>query len=632
MDNDMDWRIRTEVNTEQPSDIATTNAAPNVATTVDDVAGKTFDYVVIGGGTAGLVLATRLTEDPSLNVLVLEGGPANLDDPAILTPAAFGSHFKNPKYDWDYTTVPQPHVKNRVVTWPRGKGLGGSSAINYFQYHLPSKGDVDAIERLGNKGWNFDLLKRYHLKSERFVEPKVKHLAMSYDLAQHGTDGPIAVGYPLTQSGFEQPYHDTLANLGIQRAKEPFSGDHRGTWLCPISVDPITRTRSYAANKYYAPNSSRKNFTVLTCATATKLQSTKNADGTLTITGVEFLHEGKKYTTLVGKEAILSTGSVTNPQILELSGIGDKEVLEKAGVEVKLELPAVGNNLQEHVYTANTFEVCEAKQDEVTTFDCMLDPSELGKQAQLFATEGKGVFGMSLYMISFVPLTDITSEAGKIYAELEKTINERIEAGKYSPSLVKQYKLQLERIKEGVSDVEFVLSQTAIPVPGLAKPGKKYASMSTLFNLPFSRGSIHIKSSDPRVPPTIDPHYFEEEHDMRVFTEIFKFTRRIAQTEPLKSYLMDGERFPGPQVETDEQIADYLKTSFSTSYHPVGVCSMLPREDGGVVDTKLKVYGTTNLRVADVSIIPLQFGAHLQATAYAIGEIAADIIKGKLDL
>ncbi|KAF9540498.1 alcohol oxidase [Agrocybe pediades] len=600
------------------------------STNIENVVGKLFDYIIIGGGTAGLTLATRLSENPSVSVLVLEAGDANLNDAEILTPAAFGIHFGRSQYDWNYSTVLQKNANNRTVNWPRGKGLGGSSSINWFQYHIPARGDIDAFERLGNRGWNWDLFKKYHMRSEHFIEPTVKHEAMSYDLAQHGTHGPLTVGYPLTLSGIEKPYQDTLATLGIQLNKEPFSGDIKGTWLTPISVDPKTRTRSYAANRYYAPNASRTNLTVLTLSPVSKIKFEHGDNGTLTATGVLFMHDGKEHVALVGKEVILSSGTIANPKILELSGVGDQDILKEAGVEVNLHLPGVGRNVQEHAYCGITYEVRPEKQDEILTFDCLLDPTELAKQAALFAAEGTGVLGMSFSTMTFVPLGEISKDASELYTKLEESITAGIAAGKYPPSYVKQYKLQLERIREKFCDAEFTIVQTA--VPGVAKPGKKYISLSALTNHPFSRGTIHIKSSDPSEMPTIDPHYFEEEHDVRLFAEIMKFNRRVAKSEPLKSFLIDEEVYPGLQYGTDEQIIDFLKSNFLTSYHPVGSCSMLPQADNGVVDTNLKVYNTSNLRVVDTSIVPLHIAAHLQTTAYALGEIAADLITGKLTL
>ncbi|KAF9475241.1 alcohol oxidase [Pholiota conissans] len=599
-----------------------------MAASIDQVSGKKFDFIVVAGGTAGLVLASRLSEDANTTVLVLEAGPANLNDPMLLTPGLFGLQFKNPKYDWDFETVPQKSLDGRSVSWPRGKTLGGSSAINFCQFHRPPSKDIQAIEKLGNPGWNWSLLKGYYDKSCGFIPPTIKGDGVEYDITQHNTEGPLKYAYPMVSSKFEIPYHETLKNLGVLRAKEPFSGEIEGTWITPVTVKPTTKSRSYAANMYYTPNADRQNMTVLVHAHVAKINFQKT-DGVAIATGVQFIYEGEIHTAFAGDEVILSAGSIMSPQILELSGIGNKRVLDTAGVETVIDLPGVGENIQEHVYSGITFEVKQEVQDEFNTFDCLRDPLEREKQISLLA-DGKGALAMAASAMTFIPLSVASPDADALHQNLKKVINEGIAAGRYPSALQKQFKLQFENIDSGYPDTEVVLAQgfNTIPVTAGPEPGKKYVSMMSLFNHPFSRGNIHIGSNNPLEHPVIDPHYFEEQYDLQVFVELVKFNRRLANTEPLRS-LLTVEVNPGPEYSTDEKIADYLKKVFSTTFHTVGSCSMLPLEDGGVVSPQLKVYGTSNVRVVDISIIPLHIGAHMQATAYAIGELAADIIKGK---
>ncbi|KAF8179476.1 alcohol oxidase [Pholiota molesta] len=597
---------------------------------IEQVSGKTFDFIIIGGGTAGLTLAARLSEDTNVSILVLEAGAANLNDPMILTPALFGVHFKNPNYDWAFQTVPQKELGGRSVYWARGKTLGGSSALNFFQFHRPPKWDIDAFEKLGNPGWNWELLKKYFEKSSGFIPPSQKAEAVSYDITQRNTTGPLKYSYPLVLSGFEGAYHEALKSIGIHRLEDLLFGETKGTWITPVTIDPRTQTRSYAANMYYTPNADRKNLTVLVSSQVTKINLHKDsADGIATATGVQFVHEGKAHVVHAKKEVILSAGAIMSPQILELSGIGNKNVLNKVGIETLVDLPGVGENVQEHVYSGTTFEVRKEVEDQYTTFDCLRDPKQREEQKALFA-QGKGAFGMAPACMTFLPLANASPDSEALTQDLKQSIKAGVDANQHSPGLQKQYKLQLENIDRGNPTCEIVLAQSFSTTGALPEPGKKYITMTCMINHPFSRGNIHITSNNPLEPPAIDPHYFEEKFDLRLFVELVKLNRRLVTEEPFRNILTEGEVNPGLNTSTDEQIGDYLKKNFSTTFHTVGSCSMLPLEDGGVVSPKLKVYGTANIRVVDISIIPLHIGSHMQSMAYAIGELAADIIARKI--
>ncbi|KAF8268457.1 alcohol oxidase [Lactarius quietus] len=599
--------------------------------TVDQVSGQSFDYIVIGGGTAGLVVATRLSEDPSVSVLVIEAGSPNLNDPAILTTARYSSQFRNPKYDWGFTTVPQAHANERIVYWPRGKGLGGSSAINFFQFHLPSAADIDAFEKLGNKGWNWQTLKTYYKKVERLLPPDVKDDVTSYDVREHGLDGPLEVAYPVLPSGLEKPFVEAMKALGINPVPEPFAGNTLGTWATPVTIRPASRTRSYAANMYYEPNASRSNLSVLTSAHVARISLSKGSGEGATAKSVVFLHDGKEHQALVNKRVILSAGAILSPQVLELSGIGDPEVLRKADVEVVVDLPGVGNNVQEHFNVRVAYRVQEEFEASYTSFDCLKDPHERQKQEELHRAGETTTFDTAAYVLSLAPLSAIAPEAQALQDKYLASIRACIDSGSYTPGLRRQYELQLENIKAQIPSCEVMLVPAFSFYKPVPDPNRKYASIACLLNHPLSRGSIHIKSNDPLERPAIDPHYFEEEYDIRSLVETFKFSRRLAQQEPLKSYFVEGEVDPGSSVQTDEQIIEFVKNNAATTFHTAGSCSMLPREDGGVVNNKLKVYGTTNVHVIDLSIIPLHIGAHTQATVYAIGELGADIIKGRVN-
>ncbi|KAJ7866482.1 alcohol oxidase [Mycena leptocephala] len=611
---------------------------------LEDVLGRgSFDFVIVGGGTCGLTLAARLTEDPELSVLVIEAGSANLDDPKILTPGLWHIHFNDPRYDWGFTTVEQENLAGRKVYFPRGKGLGGSSAINFFQYHRPAKADIDAFETLGNPGWNWNLLKKYYMKAETFIPPQIKHETMSFDVNERGSNGPLAYGYALTLSNLERPYHEALSKVGITRADEPFSGETNGTWLTTVSIDPINRVRSYAANMYYQPNAARPNLTVLVSAHVKKL-ILKHESGAVTADRVRFVHGGKDYEISVAKEVILCAGAIMSPQILELSGIGSPEVLTKAGIDVNVTLPGVGENVQEHIHSESSYEIRKDKEDAFKTFDCLSDPAVAAQQFAEYKLHGTGICGMAPICITTAPLVAISPEATSLTQSLKDWVQAEVASGKLSAARQKQLTILLSHIADQEPECELILTQTFNSKPNMPKPGYKHITVNGHINHPISRGTIHVKSNDPMEAPVIDPRYFESDYDLQVFIEMFKFNRRLVQQEPLRSILSGIEVNPGPECQTDEQIAglcdghtkdvgiqsctDWLKAHFNSTWHTVGSCSMLPLEDGGVVDTKLKVYNTTNIRVVDISIIPLHIGAHTQATAYALGELGVLLFSG----
>ncbi|KAJ6570079.1 alcohol oxidase [Mycena vulgaris] len=529
-----------------------------------EVSTKAFDYIV----TSGLTLAARLSEDSSITVLVIEAGAANLDDPDILAPVAAGSHLGKPQYDWAFKTVPQESCKDRSLPFNRGKGLGGSSAINFLQYHPPCRSDIDAFGELGNAGWNWDLLKDYYIKSERFIKPIETSDAMSYDLTYRGINGPLAVAYPSTMSNFEVPYEMAMHNLGINLAREPT----KGTWLTPVTIDPEERVRSYSANKYYQPNACRQNLTVVVSAHVTKVVIELDENGCATAVEVEFMSEEALYTVACIHGEIFHSSLIL-------------------WIETRVHLPGVGNNVQEHVFANVTCELRPEMASEYLSFDALNDPKERLRQQELYETSGTGIFATCPTCITFVPLASIKS--------VVKSINEGISSQQISASLQKQYQIQVKHLQDREPSCEFLLSPRFEPGPNPPTPGKQYITVAA-----------HIASNDPLVPPRIDPHYFEHAYDLLQF---------ILDQEPLKKLLTGTELNPGPEVQSDEQIAD-----------TVGSCSMLPLSDGGVVDRTLKVYNTTNIRVVDISVVPLHIGAHLQATAYALGEIGADIIKGKV--
>ncbi|OCH94556.1 alcohol oxidase [Obba rivulosa] len=590
-----------------------------------EVADKSFDYVICGEvTTAGLTLAARLSEDPDVTVLVLEAGLANLNDPELLRPCSYGVHFGQPGYTWPHMTTKQRHCMDLEYAWFRGKGLGGSSSINFMGWGKPPTQEIDDIERLGNPGWNWANYQRFLSRTEGFVPPTEtvkEQFGLNVDDWKLSINGPLKVSFPGSMSKENMVLHETFLNAGIPLAKHPLDGDPNGAMFGPNNYDPITHTRSYAATAFLLPNMGRSNLTVLVEATVKRVMSDMAENGQYTATGVEFIYASGSHIANANREVIISSGALKSPQILELSGFGKREVLEKISIPVKADLPGVGENVQEHLLVLMNFEV---KDDaDFNTPDELRDPLLATRHRELHVS-GLGWHTTGIVNYAFLPLKAISSRADDIIASFRDKLQKN--GWNYPPGLLEQYRIQLERLETGAPELEI------ISYPGISggtnppEPGKRYVTCNAAINSCFSRGTIHATSDNTEEDPTFDPHYFEEEIDMEIVFEFVKFVRGLAHVTPLKD-LVVGERNPGPDVQTDDELCEYIKTNLSTVWHTASSCSMLPREKRGVVDSHLKVYSTNNLRVVDLSILPLHVSAHTQATVYAIAEQAADIIK-----
>ncbi|KAI0278556.1 GMC oxidoreductase [Russula aff. rugulosa BPL654] len=595
---------------------------------VRDAVNREYDYIIIGGGTAGLVVATRLTEDPTVSVLVLEAGRANLNDDSITTSGSFGKNFFQPNYEWGFMTVPQKHSSDTSFFWPRGKGLGGSSCINFYLFARPPASDIDAIEKLGNPGWNWDAHLKYAKKSERFVPPSAQEAEterLHFNPAHHGTDGPISTCYAPLRSGWDTMYQDTLGILGLPRTRDGVEGDGNGAWMAACSVNSETKRRSYAV-EYLNQAGPRDNLHVVVSSPVTRIlfKDEKSAAGDVVASGVEFVHEGKTYTAHANREVILSSGAIKSPQILELSGIGNPEVLAKIGVKLKVDLPNVGENVQEHLFITLAFELKDPEK--YNTQEPMADETVLKDQLGLYNSEHKSLFSLSVLGIGTGSIARLSPNGEALTAAHVARIR-ATPPETWRPGIAEQYTLQLDKLSAGTASTEIASMPSYTARPNNPEPGKKYISLVSILNHPWSRGTIHAVSSDPSVPPAMDPHYYEDEFDMQTMVELTKFVRRLGKTSPLAD-IIAREHNPGPEVQTDEELIAWIKQYSNSIAHTSGTCSMLPRDKGGVVDPQLKVYGTHNLRVVDLSILPLHIGAPTQAYVYAMAEQASDIIKG----
>ncbi|PBK78481.1 alcohol oxidase, partial [Armillaria solidipes] len=579
---------------------------------------RPLDYLIVGGGTAGLCLAARLSEDRDTIVGVLEAGEYNPNVPVIDVPSFLGGAVANPTYDWTFYSEDQSHLNGRKMRLPQGKGLGGSSQINFLGIVRPSKEEYDAIEELGNKGWNWHSLLEVTKRSEHTVPsertPKqAQELAIGPDPALHGQNGPIIKSFSTSQSPVYGKLFDALEHLHVSRNPEPGGGFAVGSTFVYNNVDPRIATRSYAATGYYEPNVERPNFLVLTGASATKVifDSVDLREGKRRATGVEFIKDGSRLWAAVKKDVILSAGtppnsrSLQSPKLLELSGIGNTTILEKHGIETLVELPGVGENLQDHVMAFTVAEIDASLE----TVDVLHDAAEAQRHAELYK-EQKGLLStLQAPAYIFIPASKLgDAQAWRDAANVQCTAylasinNPQLRAG-----LARQYAIQQRWFcDENHAQGEVSFYNGHFPVPTQPKPGKRYMTLNASILHPFSRGSVHIQSSDPSEPPAIDPQYFSNSVDLEILTHTVKLALKLYETEPLTELVVpDGLVFP---------TKDDLE-------------AMMPRDLGGVVDNTLRVYGTDNLRVVDMSVFPMELASHTQSSAYAVGEMAADIIK-----
>ncbi|EME78760.1 uncharacterized protein MYCFIDRAFT_47386 [Pseudocercospora fijiensis CIRAD86] len=586
-------------------------------TNLDAFKSQHYDYLIIGGGTAGLVMAARLSENRTFNIGVLEAGydiPENT--PAVSVPGNFGDGIGT-EYDWKFSTAPQKQLNNRKLPWPRGKALGGSSALNFMTWNRPSRDDLDAWERLGCEGWGWEGMLPFYKKSEHFIEPSPQTKArykQYFDAKVHGKNGPVKISFCKEYSEAHELWHETMNNLGVETNEKPMSGSNIGAWTSCSAVDPETVTREYAASAYLKPARERENLSVLGGASVRKIVI-ESVEGEWVAKGVEFEYSGSYHTVLASREVILSAGSVNSPQILELSGIGNAAILQNAGIECKVQNVNVGENLQDHLMTATIYEIDPST---LSPDDLRNDPEKATAAGHEYKTKRSGLRTRLTGSFAYIPLSTLVPSDKNILASLVSLATKP-----HSQTLA--HRLTNPSSKHGYIEYIFDVGNWNPLTP--VSPGKKYATLLQILQYAFSRGNIHINPAAPSEHPVIDPQYFENEGhiDLEILMRGAEFGEKILETEPLKRFVR-GRVFP-PKNVTTEEWKEWVLGNVTTDWHPVGTCAMgKDVGSGGVVDSRLRVFGVRGLRVVDASVMPLQISAHLQATVYAIGEKAARMV------
>ncbi|KAL2069370.1 hypothetical protein VTL71DRAFT_15708 [Oculimacula yallundae] len=571
-----------------------------------------YDYIIVGGGTAGLALSTRLSQGlPDSKILVIEAGPSALDELNINVPGKKGSTLGS-KYDWNFTTTPQEGLKNRVLAQNRGKVLGGSSALNLLTYDRASEHEYDGWEELGNPGWGWNKFLEMMNRSQNFTSANTEW----YGTAAASTKGPIRGTInrliPAQQRGFVPAWNA----LGAETNKEYLGGNNLGVSYSSSSIDPTHYNRSYSANGYLPLAGSK--HTVLTNTRVAKV-NLKKIRQSYSATGVT-LTDGTVITARC--EVVLSAGSFQSPGLLEVSGIGKKSVLDAAGILQLIDLPTVGENLQDHVRIQTSYQL----KDNFTSIDIFrYNTTYAAEQLQLWIDGKSSLYDYTGSAYAFQTWKQAGEDNSKFIRLAKEAVgNASNPADKKKLQWISDQTIpQLEVIgSDGYTGVK------GYPAAGTPLYGKSFWSFISVVMHPLSRGNVHINVTDPLGKPIIDPNYLSNEHDIQAAIAAVKKCRQIALTPPM-SDIWVAEYEPGlDRVNTDAEWRDFVLNTTLSIYHPVGTCSMLPRKDGGVVDSTLKVYGTTNLRVVDASIMPVLISAHLQTAVYGIAEMGADIIIG----
>jgi choline dehydrogenase len=539
------------------------------------------DYIIIGGGSAGCVLANRLSEDQNVSVVLLEAGGKDWN-PLIHIPAGYIKTMVNPKINWMFKTEPEEVSGGREIAIPRGKVLGGSSSINSMIYIRGQAQDYNQWAQKGNSGWSYSDVLPYFKKSENCTIKSLLDLDDERPLQLRGKGGPLEVSAVRNT----YPVLDTLIKAASSLGY-PANLDHNGDKQDGFGYYQLTQKRGlrYSTRKaYLAPIKNRKNLKVLTSAFVEFIRFEDGEDGLPRAVGLTYSKNGQQLDVFANREVILSAGAIQSPQILELSGIGQSGRLSQLGIECIVNIKGVGENLADHYISRISWKL----KNKELSINRMSRGVNLAKEVLRYVALGKGVLSMPAGMLG---------------------------------GFVKSY--------EGMEtpDIQYHIANASFANPEKREfddfPGLTIGPCQLR---PESRGSVHIRSSDSASPPSIRPNFLGEDLDCNVHVKGLKIARKIMNTDLMRE-LVECELVPGICKLTDHELLMYARDTGATLYHPVSTCRMGPEvNNGDVVNARLKVYGVSGLRVVDASIMPTLISGNTNATTIMIAEKASEMI------
>ena len=532
---------------------------------------KTYDYIVVGAGSAGCVLAARLSEDPRNQVLLLEAGPPDRS-PWIHLPIGYGKTMWSPVYNWKFETDPDPNMNGRRIYWPRGKTLGGSSSINGLIYIRGQAEDYDHWAELGNEGWSFEDVLPYFIKSEGNERG---------DSQFHGGKGPLLVSDIGAKHELIEAFIAGAVENGVPRTNDFNGATQEGAGYYQLTTR--NGLRCSTAKGYLTEAKRRPNLHIETDAQATGLVMRGKR-----VVGVNYVQHGQQKTAMAGGEVVLSAGAIQSPQLLQLSGIGPRALLEGLGVPVAHDLPGVGENLQDHLQIRLSYECTKP----ITTND------------QLNTLFGQAKLGLEWLLHRSGPLAVGINQGGCFMHAL------RDEHGKPVTK---------------TPDIQFHVSTLSADMAGGKVHPYSGFTMSVCQLRPESRGYVRIRSRDALQPPSMQPNYLDTDLDRRTNVAAVRAARAIAQSQAMAPYVK-REVKPGPSAQSDEELLEFCRNNGATIFHPSGTCRM-GRDAMAVVDSRLRVHGVKGIRVVDCSVMPTLVSGNTNAPVVMMAEKAADMIR-----